>query len=168
MARFRRYSRNYGSRRQQANYSWFPINQDLSLASPAKNKIYLVQNSDAFDFDVVCERQRGAMQLSQGAFGVLYSLVLPDIILGDKTPGDEITTLVPSPVDGNGTDDFPLWTPAYGVSGSGDEAYGDNFDSKARRKLEKDNLLSLCFYIQSSGSTVNLRVLGRCLFKWKI
>ena len=163
----RRYSRRYPPRRQSKNYSWFPIAESITKSLGSGN-ILLIANSDAQDFDTICERQRGAVWFDTGASvdlsGVLYSLVLPDIILGNKNPGDVVTTSVPSPVDGDGTDDFPLWQVISNKGGIVNE-----FDSKARRKVEKDELLSLCFYVHDGNSvSANFGILGRCLFSWKI
>ena len=171
MARYNR--RRYYNRRPQQNLSWFPVDMSKALGT-AGNKTFLVANSEDRQFDVVCERQRGIVQLynaGSGTFsarGVLYSIVLPDIILGNSNPGDEITGEVPSPLDGEGTDDFPLWHPVCSQSG-----HSMMFDSKAKRKIGKDELLSLCFRLDSAGgssgsASVGLAVLGRCLFKWKI
>ena len=168
MARYNR--RRYPSyRRQEKNYSWFPV--DFNKAqSWASGKNYLIATSDAHDFDTVCERQRGLITWipssgsAQVESGILYSVVLPSIIVNTPTPGDELPDNFPNPADPNGTDDFALWHPF-----STNNQYSLAFDSKARRKVGKDELLYLGLRIDRGlTASLSLGVLGRCLFSWKI
>ena len=164
-----RYRRSYRPRRSNDhNMSWFPINY-WKAQSYTSGKTYLIATSEARDYDQVCERQRGiirAPQTSSSNFegGVLFSVVLPDIIAGNTQVGDEVPANFPDALDGEGTDDFPLWHPFDTANG-----YTLSFDSKAKRKVNKDDLLYTCLRIGAGGTaSLNIGVFGRCLFKWKI
>jgi len=153
------------------NYSWLPVSYEIGAQT--QNKVWLLATSPQENFDTVCERQRGIVGASSGnADGVLFSYVIPDFYLktGETVdpPGTDVSSFVPNPFDAEGTDDFSLWQPFSLSAGSGVWTPPQVYDSKARRNVGKDDLLALCITFTSAGNSAKVRVLGRCLFRWKI
>ena len=155
--------------RVEKNYSWSPDHYILNIPANSGGNIYVIAHSPARDFETVLERTRGTMAVdAPGATspitGVLYSVILPDIVIGNKPAGSNVQDAAPSALDQDGTDDFPLWHSFHSSSQNSPMCI---IDSKARRKISKDNLNTVLFeVIGSGGTTEKLRILMRRLYRW--
>ena len=165
MARHRRRSYRESAKRRM---SWYPIGIDISDKAYSTGKNYLLghfpmANSPIIEEGALLERIRGGVALldsNQFCAVTFWAVILPDIVLGSNTtPGSELSD-VPTPYDSDGTDDFPLVQTGL-VYTSGSELL--QLDSKARRKVSKDDLLTFAFRPHSSLSGTSIGGLIRVL-----
>jgi len=158
--------------RREQNTAWLPVVQAAENTTPGK--ITLIATSPLQDFDQICQRQRGIIAPENAPVqGILFSMVLPRFYLtkSDGTvqpPGYDASNDLPDPVRDDESDDFPLWQPFYVNGSNSRQTDAIGFDSKAKRKIGKDELLALC--VRWTGGTAggDITVMGRCLFTWKI
>ena len=177
MGRYRRYSRSRTPyRRQNAQKIWTPSNEAFTIASaPAKGDTYLVSNiapkGGTVDNHTLL-RQRGEFIIDFGsnpataATGWIFGIVLPDLVYGNNNPGDKLDN-APNPADGDGTDDFPLCQPLCVIPTTA--VTNLPIDSKAKRIIDNDKLLSLCIHFTSVGTAnTKIALTLRTLFQERI
>lgn len=176
MPRYRRYRRY----RSSHNQSWLPMELDSVALNPDNNGAAQAVTKDTIykigdfklganaDEDVTLERIRGYLtwyiqgqQVSGFIEAVVFGIVLPDIVQGNVQPGKPLPNC-PSPGDIDGTDDFPLILPAcmpVGTTPSNTNA-PLMVDSKARRKMDKDKLLTIAIEVLGLVGSPKITVLG--------
>lgn len=160
-----------------------PLNPDNSdnpqnLTSGVIYKIAdLGLNANA-DQEVILERMRGNLfwqiTASSGATiqGTIFSVILPDIVAGNIPVGNPLPNF-PQPYDSDGSDDFPMVLDACAPVGGGITSTTPiEVDVKARRKMNKDDLMTIALHVEAlftSGTQSNFKghVRGgiRCLQK---
>jgi len=165
MARNERRRREYSA--PSKNFSWQPVLYVPGNKNYASARRWLIDKSNPEQWDIVCERQRliahfDTTSSDPEGYGAIFSIVLPQFVLTGKNQGDDISSQVASPFNNEVTDNYPLFQP---FSTEGQVQY--TIDSKAKRKLSKDEVLALVLSTDG-GLSANIRVLGRCLFSWKI
>lgn len=136
------------------------------LAPKTTYKLCDISLSNNADTEVILERIRGSLfweaEGSTGASlqGVFFGIILPDIVAGNVEPGHELQNF-PTPVDPEGTEDFPLVLDACAPVGGGvTTSTPVNVDVKSKRKMGKDELLTLAIHIVdlfSTGSAKNYK-----------
>lgn len=164
----RRYRRRTYQRRERKPLIWQPCTVDAPL-NPDENgapqnvvaevpyKLCDLSTAPNAETEVVLERIRGGL-FFVGAAGqsavlnaVVYGIVLPDIVAGNIPVGNPLPNF-PNPADDQGTDDFPLVLDACmpvpgSSSGTSTVQTPVAVDVKSKRKMGKEELLTLAIYI---------------------
>lgn len=133
----------------------------------------------ADEVNAVLERVRGQIRWqsvnTDPLEGVIYSIVLPKHMLlksdlsGPIEPGTLMDAAFPRPSYSDGTDDFPLIENACMPSGSSTVSQPVPIDSKAKRKIGKDDVLGVFCEIvgilntSAIGKTIKVTGLLRAL-----
>jgi len=162
-----RYRREFERRERSFNLSWFPWSVKLSSTVIGAGKLLLLNRSAERDYDQVCQRQFvSILEKWSGGAGVIASIVLPTAFAKSVTPGGELPSEFPDPTDQDGTDDWSLW---QGVGDSIVGSTGMMLDSKAKRRINKDQILYTVMKVISDGGSAGFdpTIVGRCLMKWE-
>jgi len=156
MAR-RNYNRGYNRTvRMRPNYNWCPFPSARVTVAGAANTIYLLGTFPmgiGEDVQTTLERMRGEIVIDptvSAGVGVMYAWIAPQVIFEGVSAGTAVT--VPNPLEAGDTDDFPMVQPMC-VTNSSAQAF--TVDSKARRKLNKDDVIGVFIAMgaNSFGST---------------
>lgn len=178
MGRRRRSYRRY--QRREVDYQWFPLDAQFAVTGTASGDVIKVGDITLPDINLewTLERVRGEFVYdlkttpSAPVIGYLYGLIFPDVVYGSDDAGTKYNSttnsdrIPPLPSDHEGSDDFPLVTPLCIVPGNPAAVFG--IDSKARRRMDSEHLLTLFLHQKSSDTTlgdVNIAMVSRTLFR---
>jgi len=162
MARYgRSYRRPY---RRTYNQVWCPLEVNTTISNPRQGQSFLIGNFPLGfmgELEGTMERMRGGLRITvagtRNYYAVGFTTVLPKVILGSKTAGDEITNLIPTPVNTDGSDDFPWIGNLCVPTGAG--SFDLDLDSKAKRKIDKDKLITLaCYFLKAATGGPDIAV----------
>ena len=154
-----RYRRSYRRSRRPVNQSWtnFTFN-NLSITPTSDGENHLLAKQllvNLGDQDGTLERMRGSLQVSISAtksyWAVGFGLILPSYVLDGISAGAKATVL-PDPTDNESTDDF-FWVQNLCIPAAAG-SFELEVDSKAKRRIEKDEMLVLgCHFVDGSSGT---------------
>lgn len=164
MPRKRYYGRRYTRRKRQN--MWTPV--DGTFQVPAGTKIpCVVKVADLLtpdnDFEFTLQRARGEFIVDLGTtpsnpfYGYLYGMIFPDVVYGNDPVGtlynddNNSGRIPPVPSDKEGTDDFPIVQPMCIVPSTASVTF--TLDSKAKRRIEREEVLSLFFQFKSATTS---------------
>jgi len=162
MARNRR---SYSREQRNRNYSWQPF--FTTIPNAATGSSFLITTSSEQDYDTVLERIRGVCwsEGSAHVLGLVFAMVVPKSFIGSTTTAAALPSEFPVPTDADETDDYPLFKHISGFEGLNE---GSMFDSKAKRKIEKDSVVLVAFRPNRvAPSRSPIVITGRMLVRWE-
>jgi len=156
------------AQRRNRNYSWMPFS--TAIPTPTVGTSYYIVSSKPQDYETVLERTRGMIfrqpSTSGSLVALVFGIVLPQSMLEGVTFGSAFPSTFPNPRDVNGSDDYPLWQ-YVGTPDVANVNEASIFDSKARRKIDKDNLFIVGCVPIAFSRALPFAVVGRFLTRWE-
>lgn len=180
MPRRRSYRRPY--QRREVDYQWVPSVVGFSLSNAGLKDKDVIKFTDIAlpdrSVEWTLERVRGEFAIDLGSspskplVGYIFGLIFPDVVYGNDEPGTiyngttNATRIPPLPTDNEGSDDFPVCQPLCIVPTSSAVVF--TLDSKARRRMDSEHLLSIFMLMHTESGSVNsmeAAAVARTLFR---